>query len=36
MADVVLITGASSDLGRALLERLANTDSVIYAHHSSK
>ena len=34
MPDVMLVTGASSDVGRALLERFAETDAVVYAHHS--
>ncbi len=34
MADVLLVTGASSDVGRALLARLASRDAVIYAHHA--
>ncbi len=35
MTDIVLVTGASSEVGRALLVRLANTDAVIYAHYGS-
>ena len=35
MTDVVLVTGASSELGCTLLSKLAATDSVIYAHHAS-
>ena len=35
MSDIVLVTGASSDVGRALLEQLAGTDAVVYAHHRS-
>jgi 3-oxoacyl-[acyl-carrier protein] reductase len=33
--DVVLITGASSELGRCLLSALARTDAVVYAHYAS-
>lgn len=36
MSDIVLVTGASSDVGRALLVQLARTDAVIYAHHGSR
>lgn len=35
MRDVILVTGASSALGRSLLSRLARTDAVVYAHHAS-
>lgn len=34
MTDVILVTGASSDLGRTLLTRLSAADVVVYAHHS--
>lgn len=34
MSDVVLVTGASSDVGCALLTRLADHDAVVYAHHA--
>ena len=32
--DVILVTGASSELGRELLSRLANADAIVYAHHA--
>jgi 3-oxoacyl-[acyl-carrier protein] reductase len=35
MSEVILVTGASSDVGRALLTRLAAKDAVVYAHHAS-
>jgi 3-oxoacyl-[acyl-carrier protein] reductase len=35
VSDIILVTGASSDVGSALLAKLANVDAVIYAHHSS-
>lgn len=34
MSDVVLVTGASSDVGLALLTQLAASNVVVYAHHS--
>lgn len=34
MTDVILVTGASSDLGRTLLTRLSAAEAVVYAHHS--
>lgn len=35
MSDIVLVTGASSDIGRAFLTQLACTDAVVYAHHGA-
>jgi 3-oxoacyl-[acyl-carrier protein] reductase len=35
VTDVILVTGASSDLGRTLLTRLSAAEAIVYAHHSA-
>jgi NAD(P)-dependent dehydrogenase (short-subunit alcohol dehydrogenase family) len=35
VTDIVLITGASSEIGRALLTRMADSNAVIYAHYGA-
>jgi 3-oxoacyl-[acyl-carrier protein] reductase len=35
VSDIILVTGASSDVGRALLTQLAHTNAIVYAHHGS-